>query len=140
MIRFDEIVVGASLPERSLLVTREALKAYADAGGDHNPLHRDDDFARRVGFDGIIAHGMFSMGNLAHCLVDWIGDPSPITRMKAPFRALVFPGDTITAGGRVRALDHRTRTALLDLRVTVPRDGNLEEAIRRGEAEIRFPM
>ncbi len=139
MIVFDELSIGDEMPARSRLVTREAVRAYADAGGDQNPLHQDEDFARSAGFEGIIAHGMFTMGHLAQCLVDWIGDPSPLARLKAQFRAPVFMGETIVAGGRVNALDAATRTARLDLWVTVGRNGGTEHAIRRGEAEIRLP-
>ena len=78
MIVFDELSIGDEMPARSRLVTREAVRAYADAGGDQNPLHQDEDFARSAGFEGIIAQGMFTMGHLAQCLVDWIGDPSPL--------------------------------------------------------------
>ena len=58
------------------VVRREDVKAYADASGDQNPLHQDDDFARSVGFPGIIAHGMFSMAHLVTALKDWVGDPA----------------------------------------------------------------
>ena len=54
-------------------MTGEDVKAYADVGGDQNPLHQDDAFARAVGFDGIIAHGMFTMGHMAACVVGWAG-------------------------------------------------------------------
>ena len=116
------------------------MKAYADAGGDRNPLHQDDAFARSVGFDGIIAHGMFTMGHMAQCLVDWLGDPAPIARLKAQFRAPVSMGDTIVAAGRVRSVDPETRTAVLELWVSGERDGVVGYPIRRGEAEVRFPM
>ena len=56
-----DVSVGEQLPELRRVVTREDVKAYADAGGDRNPLHQDDAFARSVGFDGVIAHGMFTM-------------------------------------------------------------------------------
>jgi acyl dehydratase len=137
--RFDELLEGAELPPCDRVVLREDVKAYAEAGGDRNPLHQDDAFARAAGFDGIIAHGMFTMGHLAQCLVDWLGDPSPITRLRVTFRSPVFMGETITAGGRVKRVDAATRSATLDLWVTVDRGGTIEHPIRRGEADLRFP-
>ena len=65
---FDEVAVGEELPQLRRVIVREDVKDYADAGRDQNPLHQDDDFARSVGFDGIIAHGMFTMGHMAACL------------------------------------------------------------------------
>ena len=99
-------------------MTREDVRAYADAGGDQNPLHQDDDVARMVGFPGIIAHGMFTMGHLGACVSTWAGDPANVVRLSAQFRAPVFMGEQIVAGGRVRSLDardpHRDRRALGD--------------------------
>jgi acyl dehydratase len=129
---------GDEIPELRRVVTREDVKAYADAGGDQNPLHQDDAFAQRVGFPGILAHGMFTMGHLASCLVAWAGDPARVTRMTAGFRAPVFMGEELVAGGRVRAVDPAAGTVTLETWVTVERDGTTEYPIRRGEALIRL--
>ena len=129
---------GDQIPELRRVVTREDVKAYADAGGDQNPLHQDDAFARRVGFPGILAHGMFTMGHLAACLVAWTGDPAAVIRITANFRAPVFMGEELVAGGRVRAVDEAAGTATLETWVTLERDGQTEYPIRRGEAVIRL--
>lgn len=136
--RFADVAVGEVLPTLAKTVTREDVKAYADASGDQNPLHQDDGSARAVGFPGIIAHGMFTMAHLTSCLVAWLGDASALQRLRAQFRAPVFMGETIVAGGTVRALDPQTRTATLNLWVTLERDGSTEYPIRRGEAEVRL--
>jgi acyl dehydratase len=135
---FESVHVGDELPERSRLVTREAVAAYADASGDHNPLHRDDEVARAAGFPGIVAHGMLTMGHLASALVAWAGEASALVRMRASFRAPVFMGETIVAGGTVRSLDVDRRTATLDVWVRLERDGATEWPIRRSEAEVRL--
>jgi acyl dehydratase len=126
--------VGDLLPERARVVTREDVKAYADAGGDQNPLHQDDDVARSVGFPGIIAHGMFTMGHLASAVSDWAGTAEAVRSLSAQFRAPVFMGETIVAGGRVKAVDGATAT--LELWVTVERDGETLYPIKKGEAVV----
>jgi acyl dehydratase len=125
--------VGEELPELRRVVTREDVIAYADASGDHNPLHQDDAFAQSVGFDGVIAHGMFTMAHMAACAVGWMGGPTVVTKLSAQFRASVFMGDEIVAGGRVRALDLEAGRVTLHMWVTVTRDGTVEWPIRRGE-------
>ncbi len=130
--------VGDELPTLTREVTREIVRTYAEVSGDRNPLHQDDEVARRAGFPGIIAHGMFTLGHLASCLVSWVGDPAAVTRLRASFRSPVAMGDTIVAGGRVRALDREAGTALLDLWVTVERDGVTEHPVKKGEAEVRL--
>jgi acyl dehydratase len=137
--RLEDLHAGDELPTLSRVVTREDVRAYADASGDQNPLHQDDEVARMVGFDGIIAHGMFTMGHLGACVSGWAGDPASVTRMSAQFRAPVSMGEEIVAGGRVRSVDMETRTVVAELWVTVERDGRTEFPIRKGEAEIRFP-
>jgi acyl dehydratase len=137
-VRFADVAVGDELPPLAREVTREDVRVYAEVSGDANPLHQDDEVARRAGFPGIIAHGMFTFGHLASCLVAWAGDPASITRLRASFRAPVSMGDTIVAGGRVRALDADARTAALELWVTVDREGATEYPVRKGEAEVRL--
>lgn len=136
-IRFEELEVGQELPRSSRSVTREDVIAYAKASGDHNPLHLDDEVARAAGFDRVIAHGMYTMGTLASWLVEWLGDPSALIRLHVNFRAPVLVEENIVCGGRVRSLDPDRRVAVLEVWVTLERDGVTEWPIRKSEAEIR---
>lgn len=130
------VEVGEELPELRRVVTLQDVSAYADASGDHNPLHQDEGFARTVGFDGVIAHGMFTMGHMAACAVGWLGGSAHATKLSAQFRASVFMGDELVAGGTVRALDLEARSITLHMWVSVMRDGTLEWPIRRGEVVL----
>lgn len=136
--RFEDLFVGYEIPVRATHILRNQIKTYADASGDQNPLHQDDDFARVVGFPSIIAHGMLTMGELANCLTDWLGDPAALVRLKVQFRAPVFVDDVIVAEGRVKSLDPKARTAVLDVWVSLERDGKTEYPIRKGEAVASF--
>jgi acyl dehydratase len=137
-VRFEDLAVGDDVLSLSRVVTSDDVKRYADASGDQNPLHQDEDFARSVGFPGIIAHGMFTMGHLARSLTDWLGDPSRLKRLSVQFRAPVFMGETIVAEGRVKSLDPQTRTAVVDVWVRVERGGTTEYPIRKSEAVVGF--
>jgi len=139
MRSFEDVAVGDELPALHRVVTAEDMKAYADVSGDQNPLHQDEAFARSVGFDGIIAHGMFTMGHMAACIIEWSGgDPATVVQLSAQFRAPVFMGERIDAGGRVRLLDAEARTATLETWVSVERDGTTEWPIKRGAATVRL--
>jgi len=129
---------GQELPELARVVTAADVKAYADAGGDQNPLHQDDDVARSVGFDGIIAHGMFTMGHMSAAVVTWAGDDAVVERITAQFRAPVSMGETIVAGGRVRAIDRERGRVTLDTWVRLDRDGEPVWPIKKGEAVVRL--
>jgi meromycolic acid (3R)-3-hydroxyacyl-[acyl-carrier protein] dehydratase HadB len=139
MRRWEDTIVGDELPVMCRVVTAEDVRTYAEAGGDRNPLHLDDAFARSVGFDGIIAHGMFTMGHMARCVVDWAGgDPANVIELSAQFRTPVYMGDTIEAGGSVLSVDSGERTATVQIWVRVMRDGLAEWPIKRGTAVVRL--
>ena len=135
---FEDLRVGDELPESSRVVTRGDVRAYADASGDHNPLHQDDEVARAAGFPRVIAHGMLTMGHLASSVLAWTGEGSTLLRMRVTFRAPVLVGETIVAGGTVARLDPERRTATLDVWVKLERDGAIHWPIRRSEAEVRL--
>ena len=137
-MRFEDVTAGDALPERSRVVTREDVRAYAEASGDHNPLHQDEAVARAAGFPAIVAHGMYTMGHLASAIVAWTGDEASLATMRVGFRAPVFVGETIVAGGSVRAVDEGSRTATLDVWVRLERDGEIEWPIRKSEAVVRL--
>ena len=128
--------VGEELPERRRLVTAADVAAYAEAGGDRNPLHLDDAFARSVGFDGVIAHGMFTMGHMATAVTAWAGPDAVVERISAQFRAPVSMGEEIRAGGTVRTVDGDTVT--VDTWVAVERDGATEWPIKKGQVVLRY--
>jgi acyl dehydratase len=84
------------MTERSITFTREQIAAYADASGDHNPIHLDDDFARSVGLPGVIAHGMLQMGIAATVAAEAAGGSERLRRVSVRFAGMVLPGDSVT--------------------------------------------
>jgi acyl dehydratase len=82
--------------ERKVTFTREQIAEYAEASGDHNPIHLDDEFARSVGLSGVIAHGMLQMGVLATVAAEAAGGPDHLRRLAVRFAGMVVPGDIVT--------------------------------------------
>jgi acyl dehydratase len=80
---------------REVAFTREQIAAYAEASGDHNPIHIDDGFARTVGLPGIIAHGMLQMGWAATVAAEAAGGPEKLRRLYCRFAGMVVPGDVV---------------------------------------------
>jgi acyl dehydratase len=130
------VSVGEEVPELRRVVTAADVAAYAEAGGDRNPLHLDDAFARSVGFDGVIAHGMFTMGHMATAVTTWAGPTAVVERVTAQFRAPVFMGEEIRAGGTVRSVDDDT--VAVDTWVAVERGGATEWPIKKGQVVLRL--
>jgi acyl dehydratase len=62
---------NSELETRTFTITRADLVAYAEASGDHNPIHQDEEVARSVGLPGVIAHGMYTLALAARAVADW---------------------------------------------------------------------
>lgn len=84
--------------EVSQHVDEDQTKRYAEASGDHNPIHLDRQAARSSGFPGVIVHGMCTMAFASKVLLDGLaeGDPSRLRRLSVQFSRPVFPGQQIT--------------------------------------------
>ena len=79
-------------------VTDAKIEAFAQLSGDRNPVHFDDAFARRIGFDGHIAHGAVTTALLSAVLgMDLPGPGSVFLEQRIRFQKPVAPGDTIRA-------------------------------------------
>ena len=73
--------MSSELETRTYRVTRADLVAYANASGDQNPIHQDEQVARSVGLPGVIAHGMFTMALVGRAVESWAG-PGPGRRAR----------------------------------------------------------
>ncbi|HEY2597793.1 MAG TPA: MaoC/PaaZ C-terminal domain-containing protein [Candidatus Dormibacteraeota bacterium] len=82
--------------KRTVTFTKEQIAAYAEASGDHNPIHLDDEFARSVGLPGVIAHGMLQMGLAGTVAAEAAGGGERLYRLVCRFSGMVVPGDTVT--------------------------------------------
>jgi acyl dehydratase len=71
---------------------------YAEASGDRNPIHVDDNVAKMAGLPGIIVHGLCTMAFVSKVMIDRLGggDPLRLKRLRVQFSRPVFPGQSIT--------------------------------------------
>ncbi|MBT2570716.1 MaoC/PaaZ C-terminal domain-containing protein [Planococcus sp. ISL-110] len=96
MNRIADLQKGDSLPLIQLgPVSRLDLIKYAGASGDFNPIHTIDAEAEGAGLPGIIAHGMWTMGNLAKIFTPYL-EEGFIQDYAIRFKGMVFLGDVIT--------------------------------------------
>ena len=84
------------------VITQVQLHAYADASGDHNPIHVDEAYAGATPFGGTIAHGMLILALIGEMMHNahgpaWLAQGKLKVRFKAPTR----PGDTVTASAEL---------------------------------------
>lgn len=124
------LVVGQTA-SRTLTVTPESVRLYAEITGDRNPLHFDEDFAAQTPFGRLVAHGGITTGVL-HALVaeDLPGPGTVFLSQNWKFTAPVFAQDEITATAEVMSL-HDSKP-VCQLRVHVVRSDG--ETVLEGEA------
>ena len=81
----SKIEVGFAIPERVVLIDRQMLKAYADASGDQNPIHQNEEFALSVGLPNVISHGMLTMALAGKYVTEWAGGSANVSEFSARF-------------------------------------------------------
>jgi acyl dehydratase len=120
---FNSVKVGDQLPEQVITLTRQDLVNYAGVSGDLNPIHWDDDIAKQVGLDSVIAHGMLTMGLGGGYVTSWVGDPGAVKEYNVRFTAVVpVPNDAkgaeIVFSGRVKSVDPDDKLVTIALSAT----------------------
>lgn len=112
-------------------LTQDMLNRYADASGDHNPIHIDEAFAKTTPMGGTIAHGMLVLSFISEMMAGafgerWLTSGSLDVRFRAPAR----PGDTVTA----RATPQEPKDGRLRYNVEVV--SQVDEVLISGTAEV----
>lgn len=95
MITITDLKLGDRLEVTLNPVTRLDLIKYAGVSGDFNPIHTIDAEAKNAGLPGIIAHGMWTMGNLSKLFTPYYGEGF-IKEFKIRFAGMVFLNDVLT--------------------------------------------
>ncbi len=98
---FEAVKVGDELPPLvKPPVDRLQIARYVGAAQDWNPLYIDEPHAKNAGFPSAQAPGMIAMGFLGELVVDWVRG-ARLRKFQARFVKIVWPGDVLTARGRV---------------------------------------
>lgn len=118
-INIASLEVGQEVGSQVFTFTRDSLVKYAGASGDFNPIHYRDDFAKAVGLEGVLAHGMLTMGAAVQVAVNWVGDAGKVIDYGVRFTKPVFvdanDGALVSVVGKVGAIDLEAKTVRIDL-------------------------
>jgi acyl dehydratase len=101
-------------------ITRTDIVRYAGAGGDFNPIHHDEEFARAAGLPSVFSHGLLSAGLVGQYVARWVG-LSNVRSFSVRFTGQVWPGDTLSVSGRVASLEERAGERLAHLELEASR-------------------
>jgi acyl dehydratase len=112
------MIAGETFEPITYPLTRADLVAYAEASGDPNPIHQDEDVARSVGLPGVIAHGMLTLGLAGRAVATWT-DGAEVVELGCKFtNPVVVPADgsvEVVVSGSVKKLEDGLATIALEV-------------------------
>ncbi|HET9050537.1 MAG TPA: MaoC/PaaZ C-terminal domain-containing protein [Candidatus Dormibacteraeota bacterium] len=126
---------GDELPVLRRRVTQAQIDAYADAAGDPNPIHTDEEVARSFGFPTTIAHGMLTMAILAESVARYAGAYDRVAGLAVRFSRPLLRGDTLVCTGRVGEVD--AEGGVVHLEVGAASEGG-DRVLTNGRATVRL--
>jgi acyl dehydratase len=104
--------------KRSRIVTARDIELFTDISGDRNPLHYDEQAARRTRFRGIVVQGGVTSAILNAVVAEDLPGPGTVfLQVNWTFKAPVRPGDTIT--GEVTVTGVREDKPITELATSV---------------------
>ena len=131
---FDELKVGMAATV-SRTITETDLRNFSGVSGDTNPMHLNEEFARKTPFGGCIVHGMLTASLISAVIGTKLPGPGCIYMSQTlKFMAPVRVGDTVYAIATVKQLMPEKHRVLLDTKCWVK-----DIVVVDGEALIKVP-
>ena len=97
-------------------VTETDIVQYSQISGDDNPLHVNEEFARKTVFKGRIAHGMLTCGYISAVLGTQLPGPGcAYLNQNLNFRAPVRVGDTVQTRVTVKLVEPEANRATCEV-------------------------
>jgi acyl dehydratase len=121
--------------EKTYHVDDDQTYRYAEASGDHNPLHVDREMAKAMGFPNVIVQGLCVMALAQQGIIDYglDGEPARLLRLSVQFSKPVFPGDDLRCIAWEKGVYGEGGRRVLGFIMKSQRG---EEVIREGIAEL----
>lgn len=127
--------VGDELGPVTLHIDRPGTVRYAGASKDFNPIHYSDHAAHELGLDGVLAHGMWTMGAALRVVTDVVG-PDQVESYRVRFTSQVpVPDDGV--GTDVVATGKVTSVADGQATIAIEATCNGERVLGQAKAVVR---
>lgn len=130
---YEEIVEGQK-ECFTVTVTDKMLDSFEMITGDHNPLHRNSEYAQQKGYKEKVAYGMLTASFLSTLAGELLpGERSLIHKVEVEFPRPVYVGDVLQVEGIVKEKNDLFRT--LELKVTVKNQDGIK--VLRGKMRVQ---
>ena len=100
-VYWNDVGEGDELPVQTREITATTIVSTAIASRDFQDVHHDYAAARSKGAKDIFLNILSTGGLVGKYITDWSGPEADLKKMTIKLGATVFPGDTLTSGGKI---------------------------------------
>ena len=113
-------------------VSASEMQSFAELSGDYNPLHLDEDFARRKGFKGVVVYGGLVVAKVSQLIgMHLPGRDGVWSSIAMQFHHPLFVEEPARVEGVVSFVSSATGMITLQLAVYAK-----ENLVAKGKAEV----
>ena len=99
-------------------INQNDLVKYAKASGDFNPIHLDKEFAKTMGLDNVIAHGMLVMAHLGKSIAN-SNSISFLKHFSVQFCSITKLEERLICKGEVSKIEKNNQKKIITLKLKV---------------------
>ena len=130
--------VGKIYTSNNIIIKQDQINKYAEASGDDNPIHLDEDFAQKSNFGGIVAHGMLILAQISELLtsifgINWVNNGQLDVRFRRP----VYLKDSIQSIIEIVSIESENDKSKINCKVSCVK--NNDDSVIVGTAIIYIP-
>lgn len=129
---WEQLKVGLTVTFDAF-IDEQKMRNFREITGDINPLHNDDNFAKRKGYPGKVCFGMLSASLLSTLAGVYLpGENSLIQEVNVKFLRPVFVGDSLTVFGEIYELNDTVRQIVIKIMIRNKKG----EKVLRGKMKV----
>ena len=130
--------VGKIYTSNNIIIKQDQINKYAEASGDDNPIHLDEDFAQKSNFGGIVAHGMLILAQISELLtsifgINWVNNGQLDVRFRRP----VYLKDSIQSIIEIVSIESENDKSKINCKVSCVK--NNDDSVIVGTANKYIP-
>ena len=111
--------MGYEIPAKKIgPFSQNAIIKYAKASGDFNPIHLDKEFAKTMGLDNVIAHGMLIMAHLGKNIANSTS-VSFLKHFSVQFCSITRLEEKLMCKGEVSKIEKNNQKKIITLKLKV---------------------
>ena len=133
-ISIDDMYVGMKA-DITRTITESDINEFARISGDHNPIHIDNEYAKKSRYKKKIAHGLLSASFFSALFGTKLpGTGCVYTYQSLKFKRPIYVGDVVNSIVKIKSIDKKNKKIMFSTQCIVRTKIAID-----GEAEIYIP-